>query len=103
MESTLPTPVAKTCRVTSVNLELDDILLLLTEKYPNRKIIRRKENEGTLDISSSEIVVSGDEEYDNLVSQLKRKEEELKKLAENRESAFASCVTQPPREPPQPE
>ena len=77
MASTLPKFVSKTCRITSADLEVNDILSVLAEKYPERKIISRKLDEIALEISSTDIVVSGDEEYDNLVDQLKRKEEEL--------------------------
>ena len=93
MASTLPKFVSKTCRITSADLEVNDILSVLAEKYPERKIISRKLDEIALEISSTDIVVSGDEEYDNLVDQLKRKEEELEQSDLTCSKALASIQT----------
>jgi serine/threonine protein kinase len=94
MASTANLLASKTCRITSVDLEIEDILEALAEKYPDRKFLRKKLDEGIPGISSSdEVVLSGDEEYESLIQQLKKKEEELEQSDLTCSKALTSIQT----------
>jgi len=72
-----------------MNLSSEEIIQALAEKYPDRKF-----HTNTIDdMGSADVIVSSDAEYDSLVTQLRKKEEELKESDATCSKALTSIQT----------